>query len=150
MNFPAAEDIVQGCLVRLWRSSIIFTDIKAITTYLYRAVYNGSLNFIRNKQASEHIHKTWFDNLQVQEEEGVYAALEEEAITRFYMIIVELPEQQREILLRSLRGDKVKDIADKLKISENTVKTHKKRAYQFVRERLGESLGIVMSLLFVQ
>ena len=146
----AAEDIVQGCLVRLWRSSIIFTDIKAITTYLYRAVYNGSLNFIRNKQASEHIHKTWFDNLQVQEEEGVYAALEEEANTRFYMIIVELPEQQREILLRSLRGDKVKDIADKLKISENTVKTHKKRAYQFVRERLGESLGIVMSLLFVQ
>ena len=88
--------------------------------------------------------------MQVQEEEGVYAALEEEAITRFYMIIVELPEQQREILLRSLRGDKVKDIADKLKISENTVKTHKKRAYQFVRERLGESLGIVMSLLFVQ
>ena len=38
---------------------------------------------------------------------------------------------------------------DKMKISENTVKTHKKRAYQFVRERLGESLGIVMSLLFV-
>lgn len=145
----AAEDIVQGCLVYLWRSSIKFTDIKAITTYLYRAVYNGSLNFIRDKQASEHIHKTWFDNLQVQEEDGVYAALEEEAITRFYMIIVELPEQQREILLCSLRGDKVKDIADKLKISENTVKTHKKRAYQFVREQLGESLGIVLSLLFV-
>ena len=145
----AAEDIVQGCMVRLWRSSIIFKDIKAITTYLYRAVYNGSLNFVRDKQAAEHIHKTWFDNLQLQEEDGVYAALEEEAITRFYMILSELPEQQREILLCSLRGDKVKDIAEKLEVSENTVKTHKKRAYQFVREQLGESLGVVMFLLFV-
>lgn len=145
----AAEDIVQGILVRLWRSPFNFTDIKAITTYLYRSAYNGSLNFIRNKQASEQIHKTWFDNLQVQEEDAMHAALEEEAITQFYMIIAELPEQQREILLCSLHGDKVKDIADKLEVSENTVKTQKKRAYQFVREQLGESLAVVVSLLFV-
>lgn len=145
----AAEDIVQGILVRLWRSPFNFTDIKAITTYLYRSAYNGSLNFIRNKQASEQIHKTWFDNLQVQEEDAIHAALEEEAITQFYMIIAELPEQQREILLCSLHGDKVKDIADKLDVSENTVKTQKKRAYQSVREQLGESLAVVVSLLFV-
>lgn len=145
----AAEDIVQGILVHLWRSPFNFTDIKAITTYLYRSAYNGSLNFIRNKQASEQIHKTWFDNLQIQEEDALHAALEEEAITRFYMIIAELPEQQREILLCSLHGDKVKDIADKLDVSENTVKTQKKRAYQSVREQLGESLAVVVSLLFV-
>ena len=147
-DVDAAEDIVQGCLVRLWRSSFTFTDIKAITTYLYRAVYNGSLNFIRNKQASEHIHKTWFDNLQVQEEDAIHAALEEEAITRFYAVIAELPDQQREILLGSLRGDKVKEIAGRLEVSENTVKTQKKRAYQFVREQLGEGLAVVVSLLF--
>jgi RNA polymerase sigma factor, sigma-70 family len=144
-----AEDIVQGCFVSLWRSSFRFTDIKAITTYLYRSVYNGSLNFIRDRQAAVQIHQKWFDNLQVNEEEALHIALEEEAITRFYSIILQLPEQQREILLASLRGDKVKDIAERLSVSENTVKTHKKRAYQFIREQLGDSLGVIVSLLFV-
>lgn len=145
----AAEDIVQGCFVKLWRSSFRFTDIKAITTYLYRSVYNGSLNFIRNKQVSNQIHCKWVNDLQVNEEDAIHAALEEEAITRFYMIISQLPEQQREILLYCLKGEKVKDIAEKLSVSENTVKTHKKRAYQFVREQLGDSLSVILSLLFI-
>ena len=38
----AAEDIVQGCLLRLWRSSLCFQDIKIITSYLYRSVYHAS------------------------------------------------------------------------------------------------------------
>lgn len=148
-DVDAAEDIVQGCFVKLWRSPFLFSDIKAITTYLYRSVYNGSLNFIRNKKASLKIHQGWFDGLQMDEETAVYVALEEEAITRFYSVLSDLPEQQREILLHSLKGDKVKDIAEQLAISENTVKTQKKRAYQFIREQLGDSLPVILSLLFV-
>ena len=37
-NENAAEDIVQGCLVRLWHSSVCFREIKVITSYLYRSV----------------------------------------------------------------------------------------------------------------
>lgn len=144
----AAEDIVQGCFVKLWRSSFRFTDIKAITTYLYRSVYNSSLNFKRNKQASNRIHHKWINDLQENEEDAIRAALEEEAITRFYMIMSQMPEQQREILLYSLKGEKVKDIAEKLSVSENTVKTHKKRAYQFIRQQLGDSLPVIIALLF--
>lgn len=146
-NSDAAEDIVQGSFVQLWRSSFHFTDIKAITTYLYRAAYNGSLNFIRNKQTSEHIHQTWFDSVQADEEDAIYAAIEEEAITRFYAVLARLPEQQREILICSLKGDKVKDIAEQLSVSENTVKTQKKRAYTFVREELGDVLIVMVSML---
>lgn len=144
----AAEDVVHGCMVYLWRSSLVFTDIRAITAWLFRTVYNGSLNYIRNKRSSENIHKAWFDNLQAQEEDAVYAALEEEAVSQFYTTIAMLPEQQRKILLYSLRGDRVKDIADSLNLSENTVKTHKKRAYQFIREQLDDSLTVVLFLLF--
>ena len=34
----AAEDIVQGCLVRLWRSSIIFTDSRHRSIFIKRGL----------------------------------------------------------------------------------------------------------------
>ena len=60
-----------------------------------------------------------------------------------------LPEQQKQILLRSMKGERVKEIADKMNISENTVKTQKKRAYAFVREQLDDLWVVVISMLFV-
>ena len=53
----AAEDIVQGCLLRLWRSSLCFQDIKIITSYLYRSVYHASLNFLRDRQRAHKLHE---------------------------------------------------------------------------------------------
>lgn len=142
----AAEDIVQDCLVKLWRSAFRFTDMRAVTTYLYRAVYHASLNFVRNEDVARRIHEDWA-TIQMTEEDAIRAAVEEEAISRFYEIVSRLPEQQRQIVLQSLEGAKVKDIAMALSISENTVKTQKKRAYQFLREQLGDTFVFVMALL---
>ena len=76
-------------------------------------------------------------------------ALEVEAITRIYSVIIRLPKQQRDILLRSMKGEKVKDMAEKLGVSENTIKTQKKRAYAFVREQLGDVWMVIAGLFFV-
>ena len=83
-NENAAEDIVQGCLVRLWHSSVCFREIKVITSYLYRSVYNASLNFVRSQQRARRLHEEWMDRVLEDEEEGMAMALEEEAITRLY------------------------------------------------------------------
>lgn len=142
----AAEDIVQGCMVKLWHSTVCFSEIKVITSYLYRSVYHASLNCVRSRQRSRQLHEIWMDH--IQEEEAIAMALEEEAITRFYSVVSRLPEQQREILLHSMEGGKVKEIAEVLGVSENTVKTQKKRAYTFLREQLGEMWMVVLPLLF--
>lgn len=144
----AAEDIVQDCLVKLWRSTFVFSDIRAITTYLYRSVYHASLNFVRDNAVKQRVHEEWAARQQVTEEEAVDMAVEEEAISRFYEIVARLPEQQRDIVLQTLKGAKIKDIALSLSISENTVKTQKQRAYLFLREQLGDTLLLfVLSLL---
>ncbi|MFR6285121.1 MAG: RNA polymerase sigma factor [Odoribacter splanchnicus] len=127
----AAEDIVQGCLLRLWRSSLCFQDIKIITSYLYRSVYHASLNFLRDRQRAHKLHEKWMKQTYESEVAAIAGAIEEEAISRFYQAISRLPEQQREILLQSANGKKIRDIALSLGISENTVKTQKKRAYFF-------------------
>ena len=82
------------------------------------------------------------------EEEYIRMALEEEIISRFYKALEEMSPQQREIILMTLRGDKVDDISRKLNISPNSVKTQKKRAYSFLRGKLGTSFVIVKLLLF--
>lgn len=137
-DVDAAEDIVQGCLVGLWRSSLCFTDFRSLTAYLYRSVYNSSLNFIRDQRVAQRLYQEWEEDVLLNETDAVEMAIEEEVIARFYEVLDKLPEQQKEILLRSLKGDKVRDIALSLSISENTVKTQKKRAYLFVREQMGD------------
>lgn len=144
-----AKDIVQECMVQLWRSKVVFEDIKVLTAYVYRAVYRASLNDLRSRERSQRLHEEWTKELLRNEEEGMEKALEEETISRFYAILERLPEQQRDIILLCMKGLKVREIAVELDISENTVKTQKKRAYQFIRGELGELWAVVVSLLFI-
>lgn len=144
----SAEDVVQNCFIELYDSSFSFPNIKAITAYMYRSVYHRSLNIIRNKKSSAQIHREWFDGLRESEEEADGRAFEEEVIGRFYQVLYELPTQQREILMGSLRGEKIKDTAERLSLSENTVKTQKKRAYLYLRKNMGDAFSLVMLLIF--
>ena len=143
-----SEDIVQSMFIRLWDSNVIFNDISGLTAYLYKSVYSRSLNFLRdNKKGLPITHDSVKSELSL-EERYIEMALEEEIISRFYKALEEMSPQQREIILMTLRGDKVDDISRKLSISPNTVKTQKKRAYTFLRGKLGTSFVIVKLLLF--
>ena len=114
----------------------------------HRSVYHASLNFLRDRQRAHKLHEKWMKQTYESEVAAIAGAIEEEAISRFYQAISRLPEQQREILLQSANGKKIRDIALSLGISENTVKTQKKRAYFFLREQLGELWLFVLPLLF--
>lgn len=146
----AAEDIVQECFIRIWDGDLRFPDIPSLTAYLYRIVYTRALNQIRDKGVAEEFYEVWGEELEAGQEDDqiIEVAVEEDVVTRFYRAIGELPEQQRQILMMSLEGAKIQDIALALNVSENTVKTQKKRAYAYVREELGTGLGYIIFLLF--
>lgn len=145
------EDVVQDCFIKIWDSSLRFEDIPSLTAYLYRTVYTRSLNLVRDQGYAQGLYEKWGEEV-LEEQEGIdpviEIAVEEDVVNRFYAIVDELSEQQREVLFMSIDGAKVREIAEKLQISENSVKTQKKRAYAYVRERLGKSFGAVLFLLF--
>ena len=59
-NDQMVEDVVQGCFVKLWLSTVCFEDIKVITAYLYRAVYNAALNlFVTRKEVKRPMRCGW-------------------------------------------------------------------------------------------
>lgn len=130
------EDIVQECLIRMWRTGLEFTDLRALTSWLYKSVYNASISVLREKKSKERLYSELPQEELAGEGDAQKMALREEVIRRFYEVLYKLPRQQQDVLLFSLRGLSVSGVAKEMNISENTVKTLKKRAYLFVREHL--------------
>lgn len=129
-----AEDIVQECLIRMWHARVEFQELRALTSWLYRSVYRASVSVLREKKILKRLSEGLNEKQICDEQQAQRMALREEVISRFYEIVAQLPRQQQDILLYTLKGLKVQEIAVMLNISENSVKTQKKRAYLFVRD----------------
>ena len=82
------------------------------------------------------------------EEMAIDLAIEESVIAKFRSVLSELSDQQRQVMNLSLEGLKVREIAQLLEVSENTVKMQKKRAYAYLRERMGMVWGIFLYSFF--
>ncbi len=145
----ASEDIVQTIIIKLWKKDIAFDNINGLTSYLYKCTYTKSLNFIRDNKKAVPINSALKEHiLATPEEDYIKMALDEELISQFYRALEELSPRQREVILMTMKGDKVEEIATYLDISINSVKTHKKRAYQFIRNNISDETFILL-LLFL-
>ncbi|MGL5683013.1 MAG: RNA polymerase sigma factor [Marinifilaceae bacterium] len=131
------EDIVQECLINLWKSPPHFSDISMLTGWLYRSVYTRTLNYIRDTKRSRLKQEQYYCETDLPEERGYELAIEECAITQLYSEIQKLSPQQGTIMQLTIEGLKVAEIAEKLSVSENTIKMQKKRAYATLRANIG-------------
>lgn len=145
-----SEDIVQECLITIWKSNLVFTEIKALTVYLYRAVHNNTLKYLRDRNVSSRHLKKWQEDQEDVDEINFYHAVEEELVRRMNAAIENLPEQRRRILQLSIEGFTVQQIAEQLNISVNTVKTQKKRAYSFLKDKVKQCCILLVILDFLE
>lgn len=137
-----AEDVVQEILIKVWenRNKIdIRTSLKA---YLYRSVYNHCLNLLKHIQVVKNLEEKYTEDTLLNVE---FALLAEDKFTLddyFYEglerdieeAIQSLPEQCRIIFQMSRFEDLCyEEIARKLDISVNTVKTQIRRALEKLR-----------------
>lgn len=141
-----AEDIVQECLITIWKSGLHFQDIKILSSYLYRSVYNNTLKYIRDKKVEDKRKGEWLSGQSDVDDDFFYQAVEEDVIRKLRAAIALLPDQRRTILQLSIDGLSVQEIALQLDISANTVKTQKKRAYSFLKEKLKYYFGLLVLL----
>lgn len=142
------EDIVQECMIGLWDSSLRFPNVRALAVWLYKAAYNKALNLIRDRDNARRLLGNYTSEIAYTEEMAVDLAIEECVIAKLRLVFSELSDQQRQVMNLSLEGLKVREIAQILQVSENTVKMQKKRAYATIRERMGMVWGILLLSLF--
>ncbi len=144
-----AEEIVSDVFVKLWniREKIeITTSIKA---YLVKAVHNTSLNYLDrdkiNNNLTDHLSNSDLKILAWDSDYPLGQLYEKEIINILDKGISTLPEACREIFILSRDKDmKYSDIAGKLGISVNTIKTQMKIALGRLRQTLKEYLVILL------
>lgn len=138
------EDLVQEVFIAIWNSDKKFDSVQELTRYLYRACYNNALNYLRNNQ----IHDTILGHLGLDADfmtDDVYAqTIKEEVSRQLYAYIEKLPSEQKKVILMSIDGYSWEEIAEKLGISVNTVKTHKSRGFKSLRLKLHDSIYLFL------
>lgn len=138
-----AQDIVQDTLIKVWNSDRTFPDMKELSWYLYKAVYNNSLFWLRSRNNRETVHQAVVLEDEMPDEQFA-ETIREELIRQLYVYIEELPEERKKIMLLSIEGRSGNEIAELLGISINTVKTQKSRSFKYLRDKLKDSSFLLL------
>ncbi len=141
-----AEDIAQEIFVDLWNNSAKLPEVSNLKSYLFVQVRNRCLNRLKHLHVEDD-YKHWLIEAQAYAEIPE-VEIDPEVLKQVYDVIEELPDQSKVIFKRCvLDGKKYKEVAEEMDISINTVNTQMKRAYKFIRSRLGTSFLILLSVI---
>jgi RNA polymerase sigma-70 factor (family 1) len=144
----AVKDIVQDAFITYWnkKESLSIPD-GATTAFLYSSVKNACLNKLRrlkleqgylNAQEADPVEEAFALNLMIKSE----------VTLELHKMITTLPDGCQTIFrMGYLDGLKNPQIAAKLGISINTVKTQKKRGMQLLRLRLNPNYFSLLALI---
>jgi RNA polymerase sigma-70 factor (ECF subfamily) len=129
----AAEDIVQDFFLQLWyKREQLCIDI-SFSSYAYRAIYNASLNYLRDHERYEY----GVTLMGIPDEDGDDEA-DDELRIKLQKAIDELPEKCRKVFVMvTLEKKRHTEVAAHLGISINTVKVQVSKAYRIIRNKIG-------------
>ena len=139
----AVEDVVQETFINLWEKRGIYSDMVYFKAYLYKSLYNNALFYLRQHKVSEDVDP----GIEDDTESALNAIIEEEVHREIIAAIDKLPPERRRVVELSMAGYSQEEIAEKLNISVNTVKTQKRKAYAFLREELQHLFVLFLMLL---
>ncbi|HEY1032349.1 MAG TPA: RNA polymerase sigma-70 factor [Flavipsychrobacter sp.] len=143
----AAEEVVQNIFCKLWEKKEQLQSLQSVSAYLYRAVYNESLNYLKHEKVKANYQSFAVKSMSEADEnagKGRIIELEE----RVAQAMSELPEQCRTIFHMSRFEDmKYREIADKMGLSIKTVENQMGKALKLMRIKLADFLPILWVIL---
>lgn len=131
-NSDVAEDIAQEAFIKFWENCKKYDSLQMVKSYLYVSVKNLSLNYLRKEKNKE----SYVEKAQTNPHFFSNAVLQEESYRLLYQAVEALPKRSASVIKLSLQGVKNKEIAERLNISVNTVKTLKYNALKTLKEQL--------------
>ncbi|WP_430816646.1 RNA polymerase sigma-70 factor [Carboxylicivirga sp. RSCT41] len=138
-----ASDIVQEAFVKLWevRDKLLVTV--SVKAYLYKSIYNLSLNHIEQLKVHSQHHNSIYTELMEMEldyykEEK--SLLQQEKIKLLRDMLKELPKGCYEVIdLSRFQGLKTMEIAHKLHVPPRTIETRIYRCINKLKELVGRA-----------
>jgi RNA polymerase sigma-70 factor, ECF subfamily len=148
-NPSDAEEIVSDVFVKLWNIREKIEIVTSIKAYLVKAVHNTSINFLEQSKIinklTDCLNNSDYKLLAWDSDYPLGRLYEKEIMNILDHGINTLPDACRQIFILSRNENmKYSDIANKLGISVNTVKTQMKIALARLREILKDYLMILL------
>ncbi|HVU95804.1 MAG TPA: RNA polymerase sigma-70 factor [Puia sp.] len=143
-----AEDIVQTIFFKLWERIEVLNFSDSVPAYLYRAVYNESLNALKHNKVRR-LYQSWLHRTMNHQTDSAHRKLHQDELEkRLHKAIAGLPQQCRTIFQMSrFEGLRYQEIGTRLGISPKTVENQMSKALRILRARLIEFLpGIALFL----
>lgn len=148
-NTEDAEEIVSDVFFKLWNNKKNITILSSVKGYLIKAVHNTAINFLQSKKNKDSIQNIRIapDNELItwNRDYPLGQLYEKEIIEILNRGIQSLPKGCRDIFLLSRNDDlSYEDIAKKMNISVNTVKSQMKIALSRLRKILKTFLATII------
>lgn len=141
-NKDAATEVVDDVWVRIWKNRISLPQVDNIRTYLYTATKNSSLNYLSGK-AKAMVTEPFNDiTIQLKDEYCPEQQLiTEEIFKKIHAAVQDLPPRCK-MVFKLVREDGLKyhEVAEIMKISQNTVDAQMVIAVKRIRDAIGTSL----------
>jgi RNA polymerase sigma-70 factor (family 1) len=148
---PAAEDIAQETLIKLWEKHSGFHSPQAIKAFLYITTRNACFNFLKRAQSGAKNHKLWLNTWDESDDFILNHLTKAEVIREIYIILEMLPPECRKVMrYYFIEGKENHEIAQLLNISIHTVKNQKARAIYLIRKKLGQRALMILVLFLLK
>lgn len=148
-DYEQAKDIVQNVFVKIWQNFDKVEGVQNPKSYLFTAVKNSSLNFLRDLKTINK-EETEIDLLN-SEEQREFDEEDKDLITKVHQAVDKLPDNWKEAFILS-KYEKLKyyEIAEVMNISNKTVEKYISKALAFLRLEVELILILIMMIFFSQ
>ncbi len=148
-NQEEAEDVVQRLFVKFWEKRNEMESILDHRAYLFRSVYNSSLNQLKRMQRSQAFSGDG-EAAVASSDAANHLVLSDELQSKIDQAVTGLPTKCQEVFRLSRFEDlSYKEISEHLDISIKTVENHMVKALRIMREELSEYLPLLIITLIV-
>lgn len=144
-DINTAEEVVQSMFLRLWEKRDLLEVQTSVKAYLYKCVYNDSLNLLKHEHVKSKYQDFTVHTMNTHHEAASNKVELSELQTALKLALEALPEQCRIIFQMSRFEElKYKEIAERLGISVKTVENQMGKALKILRLKLSDFLLLLL------
>lgn len=138
-DMDEAKDVVQAVFVNFWDKRATLNITSSPKAYLFRSVYNESLNYLKKQEVLQKHHHISAAEIPSSQEQKPFAFEDDLYLKqKIENVLQELPPQCREVFIKSrAEQKKYSEIATELGIAVKTVEAHMSKALKLIRKIVG-------------
>jgi len=147
-DMDEAEEMVQNAFLTIWEKRTSIEVHTSLKSYLYRAVYNSSLNHVKHLKVQRR-HEAFYKNTATVDHENATEQLMENELHKMAQKAIEELPPQCQMVFKLSRYENLSytEIAAQMNISVKTVENHIIRALKVLRVKLKDYLPLLIWLL---